>query len=377
MKIDAKYLLQSLKKVAASAARKSALPICECVHLKIENVVLTLEATNLSQKFTEIIQLEEPAPQNVDIAVNIELFKKALEGVDGFCYIDYKKFMERIIISDDNTRFELSGYAGEDFPEVGRNQEVKNEFKIAAHELKRLLNATAFCCSDDDLKPQMCGVHFQVSATKIKATATDSHKLAHGLIENKLEVEADFNFTLDREGAKVLLSILPDDERVIHVFFGDKFVKFNFNNSYFSSLLQAQNFPQFEGIMKKEGRDYKVEVNRLELTKGIKKIISFAKSETRLIKFTFKNESLYLVAEDVEKTKTGSAKVGAKNINTEPLTIGFNGQYLIDVLNHLQNDTVIFMMSTPSTAVIIENLGYSALEQTMLVMPIMLNDLVD
>jgi len=374
MKVHTKTLLQAIKKVMPAAGKKSALPICDCLHFKTENNSLILQATNLYKKFTEIVYLDE-TDKDIDIAVNIELFKKAIEGCGEFCFVDYKKSAGKITVSDETSRFEIPILPGEDFPGIEEKDEKKYEIVFSSSELKRLLSNTIFCVSNDDLKPQMCGLYFEISGNEIKVTGTDAHRLSHVVLSSRKNLEDNFAFLLDKEGADALSKILEDNESEIKATICNKVVNFSNNSGIFTCRLVQGKFPNYQFLLNEDNLKYSIEVKKAALTNALKKIFPFSSQETNLVKFTFSGDKLYLVAEDFNANASGSFCVDINNTNEESLKIGFNAKYFLEIINHVESEDILLLLESHGKACVVKNAVESeSFTQKMIIMPIMLND---
>jgi DNA polymerase-3 subunit beta len=374
MKIEASYLLQSLKKLVNIVPKNPSLLICLNVHIKAEGTTLILETTDLGQKLSETLHLKEPVTEELDVAVNAALFKKALEGLDGVCSISRDTVNNKIIIQDHRkTIFELAMVDGEDFPRNFHEQDFRNKFEISAKDFKRLLNLTLFSVCEDDLKPNMCGILFEVSPEKLILTATDGHRLSNCIMKDDYMSKESFSFILDRDAAKNLMNILPNDyETIIEISENGKFLRFSFDNTVFSTLHKDVKFPEYRNVMCKSCKNYKVVIERTELLNKLKKIIAFVNKNTKVIRFSFLKNELVLTAEDAENSKTGVARLEVENKNKNEFMIGLNGQFVIDAMEHMENRTLVFCMQSPSHSIEIESAVYSDIEQTVLIMPISL-----
>lgn len=374
MKIEANYLLQSLKKLVNIVPKNPSLLICLNVHIKTEGTTLILETTDLGQKLSETLHLKEPVTEELDVAVNAALFKKALEGMDGVCSISRDTVNNKIIIQDHRqTIFELAMIDGEDFPKNFYEKDFRNKFEISAKDFKRLLNLTLFSVCEDDLKPNMCGILFEVSPEKLILTATDGHRLSNCIMKDDYMSKESFSFILDRDAAKNLMNILPNDyETIIEISENGKFLRFSFDNTVFSTLHKDVKFPEYRNVMCKSCKNYKVVIERTELLNKLKKIIAFVNKNTKVIRFSFLKNELVLTAEDAENSKTGVARLEVENKNKNEFMIGLNGQFVIDAMEHMENRTLVFCMQSPSHSIEIESAVYSDIEQTVLIMPISL-----
>ncbi len=365
-KANTSELLKALNKVNGVVPSKTALPILENILFDLSKNTLSLSATDLEVSMTTSITVTEVKPGKVAVPAKrlIDTLKSLPETTLTFSANE----SNQITFTTDKGTYKLSGENGSEYPSIP-NLKSGFKFEINAQQLGRMISHTLFAVSSDELRPAMMGVLFQLTHSEIKTVATDGHRLV-AFTYKKFKSTEDKNFIVPAKALGILTRII--DTAIVPVSTDEKFVSFELNGSTLISRLINENYPNYEAVIPVEN-NRKMSVPTAELKSAVKRVSLFSNSTTHQIRFSMSDQPLKVSAEDFDQGRSA-----AENINCvfsgEAIDIGFNANYIQDILEHVDTDEVAFELSAPTRASIVlpsEQKEDEAL--LMLVMPVRLN----
>jgi DNA polymerase-3 subunit beta len=219
-----------------------------------------------------------------------------------------------------------------------------------------MIQKTVFAASTDETRPALNGVLWQTSGKSMQMVATDGHRLAKvSQKNNKLKGLHD-DIIIPPKVLNLLVKLLADsakggEEKEIGVIFGENNIIFNLDDSIIASRLIEGPYPNFEQVIPKDN-DKKLIVNKDLLTSTIRRVSILANTLTHQIKFSFKKDTLELSSANFDLG--GEAKESLVcDYTAEPMDIGYNASYVMDVLKQIDGDEVILDLGTPVSAAMI------------------------
>ena len=361
-------LLKQIQLVSGAIASNPVLPILEDFLFNIQDNKLTISATDLETSVRT--DMEVNADGNGTVAVPAKILIDTLKGLPQqpvtFSYNDHFG----IEITSAYGKYKLSGENGEDYPTIPEADNIET-VTISAHELSQAISKTLFATSNDDLRPAMTGVYFQVESGRIIFVATDAHKLVKYTVHS-VQGDVSANFILPKKALNLLKNALPSSGDV-ELSFNKSNAFFNFGNTKLVCRLIDQRYPDYNAVIPVENPNL-LTVNRLDFQNSLKRISIYANKTTNQVILTINDGSLNISSQDLDFSNEATEQLPCSYVGS-PLTIGFNAKFVIEMLNVVESDEVKFELSTPTRAGILlpaeQNEGSTIL---MLVMPVMLNN---
>ncbi len=362
-------LLKQLQSISGVIAPNTVLPILESFLFDIQKGSLTLSSSDMETSMTTSMTIEAkescrvaiPAKQLIDILKNLSEQPLAVK-------IDNDSFI--IEISSENGKYKLMGEDGNNYPKIP--QAEGTEIMIAASKiLNRAISKSIFAVGNDDLRPAMNGVYFQINSDGTSFVATDAHRLVKFTRED-LKGNGSANFIVPRKSVSQLKSMLPNDETLVSVSY-DK------NNAFFVTdkvqlvcrLIDAK-YPDYQAVIPTDNPAC-LTINKEDLLGALKRVQIFANKTTNQVAFKIAGSSLHVSGQDLDFSNEANETLTCQ-YNGEDLEIGFNSKFLIEMLQSVDTEMVKLELSTPSRAGILMPDTQEEQENIMmLVMPIMLN----
>jgi DNA polymerase-3 subunit beta len=269
----------------------------------------------------------------------------------------------------DQGHYKMVGHDGADYPELP-DLEGQHEINVEGGLLGGAIDKTAFAVSQDALRPAMMGVYFQMDADDTRVVATDGHRLVR-LDLPDLQADEDVDFIVPEEATKHVGRIVEDDE-VCTIRVDEGHVAFDFKNARVLARLIDETYPNYEAVIPDEN-DRTLVVTREDMLNAVKRVGLYSSSMTNQIRLDIESDRVTISAEDVERSSEAEEVVQC-DYDSEDMEIGFNSEYLTEVLSNVSAEEVVFELSSPNRAgIVVPREQAEGEDILMLIMPVMLN----
>ncbi len=363
--------LQILNRVISS---KNTLPILDNFLFKVEGNKLTITASDLDTTLISTVELIENAENDGQIAVP----SKELLNWLSVCPEQPITFT----INDDNLSIKITtaqngnitpmGKNGSEYPEIESAANSENNLTISALTLLRSISYTIFATGEDELRPVMNGIYFDIATDSLTVVASDAHKLVRFKI-NDVKSEKEASFILPKKPATLLKSILPKENGDVTVNFDGKNAIFALENFTMICRLVDGRYPKYNDVIPKNNPN-KAIVDRMTLINALKRASVAANQASNLIKLQLNENEIIVSAQDLDYSISAQETVPCQ-YQSEPMSIGFKSVYLIELLSNIEQSEIVIELSDARRAGVILPLENAENEELlMLLMPIMLND---
>ncbi len=359
-------LQEALQKLSKATPLRSTLPILSCVLINATNKRTTLIATDLELTIDIklSVSIEEEGSAAVPLKQLYDITNEFPDGTRITISIDNKNKIE---ISTLSGSYDLMGKQKEEFPTTPKIDE-KKKIKILGKTLKKVINSTLFAVSKDDLKPSLTGVLFRFNNNELTVVATDGHRLVK-IVETNYKTEMfSGDIVVPRKFLSYLSNHLRDDDVILSV--GDTHLTATIEQDTIISRTIGEVFPDYESVIPTDNNN-KLIVDKKSLLGAIKRVSIFSNKSTHQVAFNITKEKLFITTEDPESSSKAREEIIA-TYEGEDLIIGYNGEYLKDVINHTIGDEVTIKLNTPISATLfIDTDKYE--NKIMLLMPVRIN----
>lgn len=376
-KTTSTQLLHHLQAISRVINSKNSLQILDNFLLNIEGNILTMTASDTETTLISTLELDE-AVGSGKVAVSSRLLLDTLrEFPEQPLNFEVNDVNLAMVITSANGVYNFIGLNGDEYPKMPELNENANELTISVENLMVGINKTLFCTADDELRPVMNGIYFDINREGLTMVATDAHKLVR--FKTSLESvalpedEEQIHFILPRKPANLLKNILPKEH-------GEVLLKFDAKNAFFKlsnyTMICRQvegRYPNYNGVIPKENL-YKVIVDRVTLLNALKRVSVFSNQGSNLIKLDIQVNQINISAQDIDFSISADENIPCQ-YNDEPIKIGFKSAFLIEILSNISSVNVILELTDPSRAgIIVPFEGTKEEDLLMLLMPMMLND---
>jgi DNA polymerase-3 subunit beta len=279
-----------------------------------------------------------------------------------------------IEISAGEGKYKLVGEKPEGFVEIPEASNL-TKTQMPALILAEAIQKTVFATGNDDLRPVMSGVFFELTPDNIRFVATDAHKLVrYTRTDAKSEVEA--SFIIHKKPLNLLKTVLGNrkDDASVAIEFDEKNAFFTFENTRIICRLIDGRFPNYKAVIP-ENNPNKLTVDRQLFLNAVRRVSIFSEQSVQQARLKINGKELTVSAEDREFANEAKERITC-TYEGEPMEIGFNTKFLIEMLNNIDTEEVMIEMSHPTRPGLILPVGNATEGEDvlMLVMPIMLNN---
>lgn len=329
-------LLKGIQNVQSAIGAKTNLPILMNILVEGEDTGVVMTATDLDIGIITTIPVTPSVKGS--ITVPAKKFSDIIRELPDKEAISFSVKKNNLVnIECEKNIFKIMGLPKEEFPQVPAFKN-KDTIIVAQKKLKKMLSLTSFAISRDETRYVLNGVLLIVKPTFLRIVATDGRRLA--VIEEKMQLPK----TLERKviiptkAINELLRTLTDE--------GDASVSFTDNQAFFdvgairivSRLIEGE-FPNYEQVIPKEIKE-KIVVSRDRFLAAIKRVALFTSADSLAIKMEVTADRMVLTK---DTPYLGEARVELEvAYKGKDLTVGFNPEYLIDLLKSIDEETVSF-----------------------------------
>ena len=243
---------------------------------------------------------------------------------------------------------------------------------IATGVLAENINRSIFATAQDELRPVMNGIYFDLTSDYLAIVASDGHKLVRNKVLN-IHSEQPASFILPKKPATLLKNVLGKQGGDVVIRFDERNAEINFEEGVIICRLIEGRFPNYNSVIPQSNPN-QLTVDRLGLLSALRRVQPFSNDSSNLIRFHVENGTLQLDAEDYDFSKTATEKMMC-DYNGTPMSIGFKGSSFIEILNNFDCDQVNIQLADPSRAgLVLPSEQPENQDVLMLMMPMLIND---
>ena len=351
---------------------KNALPILGDFVFDINGQTLQLTASDSENTMQTSVQLTESDGQGRFAIGNHDL----LEAVKGFSEqpiaFDIDQQANIAKISYQNGMFSLPVENADEFPAAQKVSDNATVITISNQLLNDNINRSLFATAQDELRPVMNGVYFDLTPDCLAVVASDGHKLVRNKVFS-IKSEQPASFILPKKPATLLKSLLGKDGGDVIIRFDDRNAEINYGDGTLQCRLIEGRYPNYNSVIPQSNPN-QLTVDRLGLLAALRRVQPFANDSSNLIRFHVEGGTLQLDAEDYDFSKTATERMSCDYSGT-PMSIGFKGSSFIEVLSNFDCPEVIIQLADPSRAgLVLPSEQPENQDVLMLMMPMLIND---
>ena len=366
--VSSTQLLKHLQQISGVINANTVLPILEDFLFEIEKNKLTVVATDLETVMK--IHMDIEAKDSGRVCIPSKILLDSLKNIpeQPLTFNIDKNFS--VEITSDNGKYKVMGENPDNFPKEPVFDKA-NSFTLASSSLVTAINKSLFAVSNDDLRPAMTGVYFELSGKGITWVATDAHRLVRF---SRLDVQCPKtdSFIVPKKPLNLLKSALPSNEDELQVSYNSNHLFVQHDGTELVCRLIDARFPDYKVVIPTDN-PYKLIVNKTDFQNALRRVSVFSNKSTNQVALSISGSELQLAAQDVDFSFEGNERMSCQ-YDGEDLQIAFNARFLIEMLNAADTDDIVLELSTPTKAGIIKPSGQNENEALlMLVMPLMLN----
>ena len=362
-------LLKKLQIVGGVINSSNTIPVLDHFLFELENSSLIITASDLETTMSTTIEVDSKSKGKLAIPSKLLLdtLKTFPEQPLTFMVLENNI----IEINSNHGKYALAYSDGEQFPKTIQLDNPSST-KLSSDVLLKAINNTLFAAGNDDLRPVMSGVFFQLSNNNLTFVATDAHKLVK-YTRSDFSASETAEFIMPKKPLNLLKTILGDKEYEVAVEYNNSNAKFILPETLIICRLIDGNYPNYEAVIPKENPNV-LTIDRVQFLNSVKRVSIFSNKTTHQIRLRAAGAELNISAEDLDFSNKAEERLTC-DYQGDDIQIGFNSRFLLEMLNNLESSEIRLEMSLPNRAGILKPTSGNADGEsiTMLVMPVMLN----
>lgn len=367
-------LLNHLQTVSRVISPKNTLPILDNFLFNLDGKNLEITASDLETTMITSMQLQNTSDSGI-ISVPARLLIDTLkEFPEQPLSFDINEETLAIVITTENGQFTIVGQNGSDFPQLPAiKEDKKTDLQIQAESLEGAIASTLFATADDELRPVMNGIYFDIAPDDITFVASDAHKLVR-YKRKDIKTEANSSFILPKKPASLLKNLLIKEKGKVLIEVDDKNAFFTLSNHKLVCRLVEGNYPSYNSVIPADNQN-KLIIDRLKFLNTLRRVSVFSNQASNLVKMHLTGNQVTISAQDIDFSISAYERIPCQYEGDE-MDIGFKSVFLIEILSNLQSSDVVVELSDPSRAGLFLPLDADNEDEDvlMLLMPMMINN---
>ena len=351
---------------------KNALPILGDFLFEIDNNILYLTASDSENVMKTQVELTE-SDDNFRFAIGNHDMLEAIKGIsEQPVTFDVSLEQNLVKISYQNGLFSLPIDNADEYPVAQPVGDFAKTITLSNAILAENINRSIFATAQDELRPVMNGIYFDLTADHLAVVASDGHKLVRNKVFS-IKSDEPSAFILPKKPANLLKNLLGKDGGDVTIRFDERNAEVNYGDGVLQCRLIEGRYPNYNSVIPQNNPN-EVRVDRLGLLSALRRVQPFANDSSNLVRFHVEGSTFQLDAEDYDFSKTATERMTCE-YNGTPMSIGFKGNAFIEILGNIECSDVIIQLADSSRAgLVLPSEQPENQEVVMLMMPMLIND---
>ena len=348
--IEKSALLKALGHVQSVVERRNTIPILSNVLMSADNGALTFVATDLDIEISESTEANVQASGDLTAPAHT-LYDIARKLPDGAQVSLKMNTNDRLDVDAGRSHFTLPLLPPGDFPKMTADGFTHN-FVLSAGELRRLIDKTKFAISTEETRYYLNGIYLHAHDGSLRAVATDGHRLALSEMDLPGGASGLPGIIIPRKTVAEIRRLIDGQDGDISLSVSDAKIRFTFGSAVLTSKLIDGTFPDYERVIPK-GNDKELVIDNKVFADAVDRVATISAEKSRSVKLSVTKDSLALA---VNNPESGNAHEDLMvDYSSEPLEIGFNAKYLLDVASQIEGRDATFLLADPASPALVKD----------------------
>jgi DNA polymerase-3 subunit beta len=353
--VERAELLKSLGRVHRVVERRNTIPILGNVLIRAERAKLSLKATDLDLEVIDAVAAEVSPAGSTTVPAHMfyDIVRKLPEGTQ----IVIEGSGDRAVLSirAGRSRFTLQTLPDSDFPDLAAG-EMAHSFKLAAADLKRMIDKTQFAISTEETRYYLNGIYLHAAGSAktqtLRAVATDGHRLAQIDLPLPDGASGMPGVIVPRKTVGEVQRLIETGEGEVGVELSQGKIRFTIGQVVLTSKLIDGTFPDYARVIP-ANNDKVLEVDKKDFEAAVDRVSTVSSERGRAVKLSITGDRLVL---SVTNPDSGSATEElAVAYTADPIDIGFNSRYLLDIAAQIEGESAVLRLADPGSPTLIQD----------------------
>ncbi len=343
-------LLRQLQLVTGVVERRQTLPVLSNLLVVAEGDQLSITGTDLEVELSATVSgvnVEQEGIATIPARKLGDIWKSLPEGAD----VSVSVSAEKASIKSGRSRFTLATLPHADFPKVDGG-EKESMLALSTADMKRLLDQVSFSMAQQDVRYFLNGMLLEIDKGHSRAVATDGHRLAMCTISKGINDSERLQSIIPRKGVTEIARLLDDNDIDLTLAIGPNHLRVNRWSYALTTKLVDGKFPDYEKVIPKDVTRTIVG-DRETLKQGFSRASILSNEKYRGVRLILDGENLTIRANNPEQEEAEESV--SVVYDGDPMEIGFNVSYLLDILSVVKGETVQLSVSDANSSALIES----------------------
>ncbi len=361
--------LQILSKVISN---KNSMPILESFLFEVSNgqlFITSSDSENVMKSSLSLDQFDNDGAFAVSNRTILDAMKELPEQPVTF-EVDLQTY--EVVVGYQGGEYHFTAQNAEEYPRAEQQTANLNVVTVDAGVLVDNINRTMFATDNNEIRPVMNGIYFDLTPDCLAFVASDGHKLVRcRYYGTKSDTPA--SFILPKKPATLLKNSLGRDSGDVVIKFNKQAAEIHFAEGVLTCRLIEGVFPNYNAAIPGDNPN-EVNIDRKAFISAIRRVLPFASMSSQLVRFRLSAGTLELSSEDIDFA-TSAKETLICDYAGQNMQIGFRGDFLLEILNAMDTEDIKLLLGDPSRAgVVIPAQKSEDTDVLMLIMPLLLND---
>lgn len=361
--------LGDLSKVLSS---KNSMAILNCFLFEVNNSELTITASDSDNRMTTRISVSL-ADGDGRFCITSRTIADAVKELDDqpiTIDVDMETLETKIIYL--NGMYKIIAQSANDYPVPTTPPAEPMRLTMPSALLSENVTRSLFATAVEELRPVMNGIFFDLQGEGLFVAATDGHKLVRNTLLS-IKSEQPVSFILPKKPATILKNVLAKDDSEVQIDTDGHVAAMYFGDYTLTCRLTEGKYPNYNSVIPQQN-DNVIKIDRRALLSSLRRVLPFSSAQSELVRLRIESGKVEVSAEDIDFS-TSAKEEAICEYDGVPMSIGFKGTVLCDILNNLDSEEVIIKLADPTRAGIVLPAQQPDQQETlMLLMPMLLND---
>ena len=349
-KTEKEIILKPLQIIIGIVERKQTLPILSNVLIEKEADNIRFTATDLEIQITTQIKNSFQGDGTLAITVGGKKIQDILRILPDQSQVSIETKENKAILKSNKSKFTLQTLPARDFPKIPDHFENTKKIVVSQTQLKNLLESVQYAMAHQDVRYYLNGILLIIDNNKLKAVATDGHRLAY----DEAEIEGTnekIEIILPRKAVTELCKLLNNSEEKVALEFNPQQIKAVFSDVVLITKIIEGKFPDYERVIPKYTNQ--LNMDRVIIHQALQRAAILSNEKFRGVRFVLTEKNLSIISSNSEQEEAQEEL--ETEYHGEALDIGFNINYLLDGINNMQTDKIVLSFGDPNSSILITN----------------------
>ncbi len=357
LNIERTHLLKALSHAQGVVEKRNTIPILFNVCLRTTNNSLIITTTDLDISMSIKVDAQIISPGNTTTPAHTlhEIVRKLPDGSQ--ITLEFDSSTQTLGITSGQSAFTLPCLPFEDFPVISEN-DLPMRFTIAQADIKRLIEKTQFAISTEETRYYMNGIFLHATIENntgvLRAVATDGHRLAQADIPTPEGAGALKGVIIPRKTVIELRKLLSESEGNVDIALSDVKAQFQIDNAILNSKFIDGSFPDYTLVIP-EKTEQVMNINARKLVAAVDRVSTITTDKSRTIKLAISENTISISA--ISQENGSGQETLSISYDGDPIEIGFNSRYLMDVATQIEGESAQFKFSGATRPTLIKDIN--------------------